>query len=265
MTTLEQLFSLRYKVALVSGGAGYLGTEICLALAELGANVILASRHVESCRKKANDIKRMINKPVQVEALVLDVTRPDSVAGCFQQLVAQFGSLDILVNNAWSGEKSTIETATGPAWAYDLEVCLTGVFRCVQQALPELKKTKGVIVNVASMYGHLAPDYRLYSNPGQANPPGYGCAKAGVIQLTRYLASFLAPHGIRANCISPGPFPHPTTRKDDAFMARLASKAPLGRVGQPHEIRGVIALLCSDASSYMTGQNICVDGGWSIW
>ncbi len=123
-----------------------------------------------------------------------------------------------------------------------------------------------MILTIGSMYGHVAPDHRLYQDVPQANPPSYGAAKAGVIQLTRYLASFLAPHGIRANCISPGPFPLGATQQQyPEFIARLNAKNPLGRVGVPHEIKGAAALLCSPASSYMTGQNICIDGGWAVW
>jgi gluconate 5-dehydrogenase len=115
------------------------------------------------------------------------------------------------------------------------------------------------------MYGYVAPDYRLYDGQELANPPSYGAAKAGVLQFTRYLSSFLAPYGIRANCLSPGAFPHPPTQANTAFMERLSGKNPLGRIGQPHELKGAVALLCSDAGSYMTGQNVCVDGGWAAW
>jgi gluconate 5-dehydrogenase len=129
----------------------------------------------------------------------------------------------------------------------------------------DLKATKGNILNVSSMYGHVAPDYRLYEGNDYANPPSYGAAKAGVIQFTRYLSSFLSPHKVRVNCLSPGAFPHPPTQKDEEFMRRLGGKAPLGRIGRPEEIKGAIALLCTEAGSFMTGQNICVDGGWTTW
>ena len=116
------------------------------------------------------------------------------------------------------------------------------------------------------MYGHVAPDYRLYDSDKFANPPSYGAAKAGVIQLTKYIASFLSPYGIRANCISPGPFPFETTQIENPdFIERLNAKNPQNRIGKPFELKGAAALLCSDASSYMTGQNVCVDGGWSTW
>ena len=116
------------------------------------------------------------------------------------------------------------------------------------------------------MYGHLSPDYRLYENVPQSNPPSYGASKAGIIQLTKYLASFLSKYKIRVNCISPGAFPFPeVVSKYPEFVERLNSKNPMNRIGKPEELKGVVGLLCSNAGSYINGQNICVDGGWGIW
>ena len=116
------------------------------------------------------------------------------------------------------------------------------------------------------MYGHVAPDYKLYDSPKYANPPSYGAAKAGVIQLTKYFASFLSKNNIRVNCISPGPFPYKKTQiENPQFIKRLAQKILLNRIGNPYEIKGASILLCSRAGSYINGQNICVDGGWGIW
>src|SRR4029450_7871986 len=114
----------------------------------------------------------------------------------------------------------------------------------IKRAFPLLKESRGNILSIASMYGHVAPDYRLYASERFANPPSYGAAKAGVIQLTKYLASFLSPYGIRSNCISPGPFPFESTQKDNPdFIARLAAKNPCNRIGKPHELKGAAALL----------------------
>jgi gluconate 5-dehydrogenase len=142
---------------------------------------------------------------------------------------------------------------------------LNSPFRMIKAAFPMLKARRGVILNIASMYGHVAPDYHIYEGTTFANPPSYGAAKAGVIQFTKYLASFLSPHGIRANALSPGAFPHPPTMEHKVFLERLSAKNPLNRVGKPDELKGAVALLCSDAGSYITGQNICVDGGWAVW
>ena len=176
-----------------------------------------------------------------------------------------FEAIDILVNNAWSGNKNSWESITrgglGIRHQHESEFSLSPD----QGGFPDLKTTRGVILNIASMYGHIGPDYRIYDGKEFANPPSYGAAKAGVLQFTRYLASFLSPHGIRVNALSPGAFPHPPTQKHTGFMEKLGSKNPMNRIGQPDELKGAVALLCSPAGSYITGQNLCVDGGWAIW
>lgn len=265
MPRLEELFSLKGKVALVTGGAGYLGTEICEALVELGAEVIIASRDLESATQRCLEITDRFGGETKISAVPLDLMNKESIKSTTTLIYEQYGGLDILVNNAWSGKKNTFESITDEDWDYDIEMSLNSVFRMVKASLPALIQKKGVILNVASMYGHVAPDYRLYDGNQFANPPSYGAAKAGVIQFTKYLASFLSPEGIRVNCLSPGPFPTAETQKNTDFINRLAAKNPMNRIGQPHEIKGAVVLLCSDASSYMTGQNVCVDGGWTSW
>lgn len=262
LNLLDQL-SLKGKRALVTGGAGYLGSEIADGLAELGADLVIASRQLSRCQDVATRIAE--RHSVSTSALPIDLTDPNSIRSCIEQARAT-GGFDILVMCAWSGRKNSFESISDEDWEYDIEVCLNGVFRTIKAAVPILKERRGVILNVGSMYGHVAPDYRLYEGVPQTNPPSYGAAKAGVIQLTKYLASFLAPDGIRVNCISPGPFPFPSvTNEYPEFAKRLAAKNPLGRVGQPHEVKGAAVLLCSDAASFITGQNICIDGGWTIW
>jgi gluconate 5-dehydrogenase len=263
--TLEQLQSLKGKTAVITGGAGYLGAAICETLAELGANLVLASRDKAKCQKKCEEIMQLAGGSVQAVALELDLLSKESIAGFFPQVHKHFETVDILVNNAWSGNKNSWESITDQDWEYDIDMSLNSVFRLTKAAFPDLQLTHGVILNIASMYGHIGPDYRIYDGKEFANPPSYGAAKAGVIQFTRYLASFLSPHGIRVNALSPGAFPHPPTQKHEKFMQLLGSKNPMNRIGQPDELKGAVALLCSNAGSYITGQNLCVDGGWAIW
>lgn len=258
--SLEQLFDLSGKTALVTGGAGFLGSSISETLAELGANIIIASRDLKNCEAKVNELKETFPK-VEIRAIQLDLMDKESI----RNLVGQLDTLDILVNNAWSGNKNSFESISDADWEYDVDISLNSVFRLVKATTQKLIESKGVILNITSMYGHVAPDYRLYNDERYTNPPSYGAAKAGVIQFTKYLSSFLAPNQIRVNCLSPGPFPHPETQRDEEFMKRLSEKNPLNRIGKPHELKGAVALLCTDASSYMTGQNICVDGGWAVW
>jgi NAD(P)-dependent dehydrogenase (short-subunit alcohol dehydrogenase family) len=263
--SIFKLMSLHGRTAVVSGGAGYLGIEICRTLAELGANVVIASRDDTKCTAAAERLTAENRGEGRIAGRRLDVLDSNSVMDSLDWTVREFGGLDILVNNAWSGNKNSWESIEEKDWTYDIDMSLNSVFRMVKIAYPRLSERRGVILNVTSMYGHVAPDHRIYDGKEFANPPSYGAAKAGVLQFTRYLASFLAPYNIRANCLSPGPFPHEATQKHAGFMEKLSGKNPLNRIGQPHEIKGAVALLCSDAGSYMTGQNVCVDGGWAIW
>jgi NAD(P)-dependent dehydrogenase (short-subunit alcohol dehydrogenase family) len=263
--TLQQLQSLKGKTAVVTGGAGYLGSAISDTLAELGADLVLASRDVQKCERKAKEIEETSGGAIRAIGLQLDVLSKDSIAKFSDKVHEHFSSIDILVNNAWSGNKNSWESISDEDWDYDINMSLNSVFRLTKALFPDLKASRGVILNIASMYGHIGPDYRIYDGKEFANPPSYGAAKAGVIQFTRYLASFLSPHGIRVNALSPGAFPHPPTQKHEGFMQKLGSKNPMNRIGQPEELMGAVALLCTDAGSYITGQNLCVDGGWAIW
>lgn len=261
--SLKDLFSLQDKTVFITGGAGHLGTAMCEALAELGANIVIGSRDQEKGQVVANRLSDEFD--VKASGVALDITDPESLDSALQYIDKEYGQLDVLINNAWAGKKNTFESISMDDWKYDIDVCLNGVFYTVKKAVPYLKQTKGVIVNIASMYGHVAPDYKMYVGTEHANPPSYGAAKAGVIQLTKYLGSFLAPNGIRVNAISPGPFPFGEILKNQEFIGTLESKTMLNRIGNPDDLKGAIALLCSDASSYMTGQNVCVDGGWTSW
>lgn len=262
---LTDLLSLQGCDALVVGGAGLLGGEISSVLAELGARVVIASRDLEKCKKFADDLT--MRWPGPHLALPVDLADPASIRRLMERTAdSTGGGLDVLVNSGWSGRKNTFDSISDEDWNYDVEICLNGVFRTVKAAVPLLARRKGVILSIASMYGHVAPDYRLYDNEKLANPPSYGAAKAGVIQLTKYLASFLSPQGIRVNCISPGPFPFESTQQENPeFIARLKGKNPLNRLGQPEDIKGAAAVLCTNAGRYITGQNFCVDGGWAVW
>ncbi len=263
--SLQQLLSLKGKTAVVTGGAGYLGTAISETLAELGANLVLASRDKSKCEKKAAELESQKDGAIRAVGLELDLLRKGAAADFINRVHEHFGAIDILVNNAWSGNKNSWESISDEDWNYDIDMSLNSVFRLTKAAFEDLKSSRGVILNIASMYGHIGPDYRIYDGKEFANPPSYGAAKAGVIQFTRYLASFLSPHGIRVNALSPGAFPHPPTQEHVGFMEKLGSKNPMNRIGQPDELKGAVALLCSDAGSYITGQNLCVDGGWAIW
>ena len=261
---LENLFSLKNRTALIIGGAGLLGSEICDAFIEHKATIFIASRN----QKKGSELieKLKVKYPdLNAHSLKVDITDNKSINTMTEKLKKLTNNkLDILVNCGNEIKKNTFDSISNEDWDNDINSTLNGVFKTV---VPLLKKSKqGNILFIGSMYGHVAPDYRLYDDKKFSNPPSYGAGKAGIIQLTKYLASFLSPDGIRVNCLSPGPFPFESTQKDNPdFIKRLGEKNPMNRIGNPYEIKGVAILLCSDASSYITGQNLCVDGGWSIW
>ena len=254
------------QTALIIGGAGFLGSQISQVLLDHGATVLIASRNqIEADSFRSRQTEDFLKK--RIFHLKVDITSDDSVNDLAKNVELDFSTgIDILVNCGWSGKKNSLDTITIEDWQYDLEVCLTGVFRTIMAFLPQLKRNKGNILNIASMYGQVAPDYRLYEDSRFVNPPSYGAAKAGVIQLTKYLASFLSKDGVRVNCISPGPFPFPETQATSPeFIEKLAGMTPLGRSGEPDEIRGLSLLRCSELGSYIIGQNFGVDGGWTSW
>jgi gluconate 5-dehydrogenase len=261
--TLRELMDLTGKNALITGGAGYLGTAMCETLAELGANLVIASRDRKKCENKCTELSGKY--PIRAVPIELDLLSKESIRNCFDEFRKHFNTLDILINNAWSGKKNSWESIPDEDWEYDINMSLNSVFRMIKTFFPLLTESKGNILSITSMYGHVAPDYRLYIGNNYSNPPSYGAAKAGVIQFTKYLSSFLAPYHIRVNCLSPGAYPHKPTQEDKVFMERLSGKNPLNRIGEPDDLKGAVALLCTDAGKYMTGQNICVDGGWAIW
>lgn len=262
MKTLKELSSLKGKTALITAGGGYLGMAISECLAELGANVILASRNRAKCEEKAQEIADRFG--VETHGLEVDITDSQSIEH-LRAFVERSGRLDILISNAALRKQNTLDSLTKEDWLYDIDHCLNAVFYLIKAFIPSLKATNGNIITIASMYGHIAPDYRIYNKPCYTNPPSYGAAKAGVIQLSKYLASFLSPYGIRVNSISPGAFPYGFTNEDEEFMRNLSGKAMLGRIGEPDDLKGAIALLASDLGKFITAQNICIDGGWREW
>ena len=264
----EKLFRLDGRVALVTGAAGYLGRSISSILAEAGAQVLLNGRSAK-VTELASELKE---RGLKASAVVFDVMAEAEVEAAIKGIETEYGRLDILVNNAYSGRTGTVETATSEDFRAAYEIAVTDAFRLVQASrhllVAAARNNPGgaAVINIASMYGMVSPDPSLYGDSGMNNPPFYGAAKGGLIQLTRYLACHLAGSKIRVNSISPGPFPPPkiAVEKPD-FYERLCSRNPMGRIGDPDELRGPVLLLASDAGSYITGINLPVDGGWTAW
>jgi NAD(P)-dependent dehydrogenase (short-subunit alcohol dehydrogenase family) len=259
----EGLFGLRGKVAVVTGGYGYLGRGFCKGLVDAEASVIVAGRNYDSFK---HAFGRGSSRKVTFEQM--DISSEESIKTAFENIYKRTGRIDVLVNCACysAGFGNPAEMSLSD-FNYGVDGTLSSVFRCVKLVVPYMKKAKrGSIINVSSMYGVVSPDFSIYKGyKKQFSQPNYGAAKAGVIQLTRYYAVYLAGYGIRVNCISPGAFPKPEVMKQKKFSQKLLAKIPMGRVGRPDDLEGAIVFLASDASSYMTGQNIIIDGGWTAW
>jgi gluconate 5-dehydrogenase len=259
------MFNLKGKVAMVTGGAGYLGTGISESLAEFGANLVIASRNLDNCEKLSLRLSK--EHGIQAKAVQLDISSYESVAACMAVAKSEMGSIDILINNAAFGAAGkSIDSLSDNDWLQGIDGTINGVFRCTKAVIPYMKENHGgVIINISSMYGVVSPDNRVYGDSGYNNPPDYGAGKAAILQFTRYSACYLATYSIRVNAITPGPFPSEEVQKNRGFILNLEDRVPLRRIGRPDDLKGVVVFLSSEASSYITGQNIIVDGGWTAW
>ncbi|MEP6914234.1 MAG: SDR family oxidoreductase [Acidobacteriota bacterium] len=265
---MTQLFALKDCTAFVSGGAGHLGRAIVAALADAGAHVIVNGRRRDKLDALVGELR---GAGLSAEAMAFDVTDAAARDHAFAEIGVRFGGLHVLVNNAHAGRPGTIDSVTDEDFANAHAVHVTAAFGLVKAARPLLAKAAAAagqasVINVASMYGMVSPDPAVYGTSGFNNPPEYGAAKGGLLQLTRYLAVHLAPERIRVNAISPGPFPPESIEtQQPQFAAALKGKVPLGRLGRPDDLKGVVLFLASGASGYVTGINLPVDGGWTAW
>lgn len=257
-----QRFDLTGKVIWVPGGAGLLGSAVCTALAEHGAQVIVSDVRADIGEALAETIRK---NDLKARAIALDASSESAIVACCRQIMDEFGQLDAMVNMTFRYKKTPWQQMTSVEWEYGMSVSSTGAFLLSREAaLAMLPRGKGSIVHFSSMYGVVAPDPKMYPEPMAPNPIDYGVAKAGVLALVRYHAVALAENGVRVNAIVPGPFPYPWSQQtDEAFMKRLTAKVPMGRVGNAEEMAGAVVFLCSDAASFVTGTQIVVDGGWT--
>lgn len=263
--TLEKnIFSLEDKVILITGGSGHLGSAMSEAFVQHGARVYLASRNEPKNMYFTNYLSQKYKTDVFFRTM--DTKDSNSVKKAVNQILVDEGKIDVLVNNSYDGKTGEMLSGNDSDWMSSFDGSIHSTYRVTKEVLPlMINQNGGSIINIASMYGVVSPNPDIYGDSGQNNPPHYGAAKAAIIQFTKYLACHFGKNGVRANCISPGPFPNDETQKQKDFIARLCEKNPLGRIGKPEELQGLAVLLASDASSFITGQNICVDGGWTAW
>jgi NAD(P)-dependent dehydrogenase (short-subunit alcohol dehydrogenase family) len=255
-------FDLSGKIVLITGGYGHLGKAITDSLAQHGARVYVLARD----KNKFDEAFGVIGPDSEkIRFAECDIASTESIQSAFESVIAKEGVIDVLINNAFYLSGKDPFSMTDDQWSESMDGTLNSVFRCIREVIPFIRKSKsGRIINVASMYGMVAPDVNIYNdNPEMLNPPNYGAAKAGVIQLTKYYAGLLGPEGITVNVVSPGPFPSPKVQEKTGFIGELNKRTMLGRIGKPEELAGIFVYLASDASGFMTGQNLPVDGGWT--
>ncbi len=257
MNTID-LFRLDGRIALVTGGAGIYGVHISRALAEAGAHVVIASRNLDQCQKTAGELSA---EGLKVSAAVLDLGSSGSIQALCDEIVSEFGKLDILFNNAVARAGGDPSTVTEEDWVSAMKVNSTGFFMsCKIFGEQMIKQRSGVIVNISSIYGVVGPNFNIYEGTDITSPANYAFAKGGMINFTRYAASYYGRFGIRVNCISPGGF---QTDQPDIFIENYAKQSLLGRMATDDDINGAAVFLASDASAYITGHNLMVDGGWT--
>jgi NAD(P)-dependent dehydrogenase (short-subunit alcohol dehydrogenase family) len=273
----EQIFSVEGKTALLTGASGFLGRTMGAALLENGARVIALgrSRRVEELEEQWCDE----HGAGRARAYRVDMYDTASLAQTLDEIASGEGFVDVLINNAhelgsatgFNTPEGSLERATPEQFLRNLTGGVVWAALTTQKLGEQMKaEGRGSIINVSTMYANVAPSPGLYEGTDFMNPPGYSTAKAGLVALTRYVASFWGHHGVRANAILPGPFSNTeeagpnAVPSDDPFLARLRERTALGRLGVPRELVGTLLFLASDASSYVTGQTIVVDGGWTI-
>lgn len=269
----KKLFDLSGKTAIVTGGVGILGKQFCSILAEYGANLAVVDIQQEAAATFAEELEVLYG--IKASGIFCDITNPESVQEMVRDVVDTFGRIDILHNNA-AGKSDNLSHFFAPFEEYELsqwdqimDINLGGMFlvaKYVGKFMVEQNKG-GSIIQTSSIYGIMGPDNRIYEGSfyleHQINTPAvYSASKSAVIGLTKYLATYWANKGIRVNTITPGGI---ESGQNEVFKQKYSNRVPLQRMGKPHEIAGALLYLASDASTYVTGQNIIVDGGLSVW
>lgn len=267
MRSVDELQDIKNRVAVITGGAGHIGSAICNALAEHGANIVIVDSNEQMCRETCIQLEKEYG--IETLPLAIDLTDEKILRGIHSQVTDQFSSLDILIHCAalvgtsdLKGWGVPFEDQSVDTWKLAFEVNLTAPFILTQSCIGELEKSgHGSIINIGSIYGINGPDMQLYEGTSMGNPAAYAVSKGGLIQFTRYLATVLAPH-IRVNSITLGGV---FRNQPEPFLTKYISKTPLHRMATEEDIKGAALFLASDLSSYITGHNLVIDGGFTVW
>ena len=264
---MSELMNIKNRVAVVTGGAGHIGSAICDALAESGADIVIIDCNTELCSKKCEQLNH--DYGVQALPLVMDLTDEKKLRKVPENILKQFNSIDILVNCAALVGTSSLKgwgvefvEQDADTWRLALEINLTAPFILTQACSEALILSQhGSVINIGSIYGINGPDMQIYDGTSMGNPAAYAVSKGGLIQLTRWLATVLAPH-VRANTITLGGV---YRNQPEQFHSKYVKKTPLQRMASEEDIKGAALFLASDLSAYVTGQNLVVDGGFTVW
>lgn len=258
---MNKLFDLSSKIAVVTGGAGLIGKALVKGLAVAGATVYLAELDGDRGGKA---VKEFAGSGLDVRLLLLDITAEPSITGGIEQILSQSGRIDVWVNNAYPRTKDwglKFEKIPFASWQQNVDWQLNSYCLCCQKIAELMKEQKsGSIINIASTYGVVAPDFTVYEGTQMTMPAAYAAIKGGIVNFSRYLASYYGRFGVRVNAISPGGV---FDNQPGTFVENYVRKTLLGRMAKPEDFMGPVVFLASEASSYVTGQNLLVDGGWT--
>jgi len=259
---VKDIFNLDGRVAVVTGGAGLIGFALAQGLATFGAHTFIADINEEIAEKRAAELA---GKGLRSSAIVMDTSDMTSVSAGIAQILSKAGSLDVWVNSAYPKSKDwgfPFEKVSIDSWRSAIDGQMTSYCLCCREAAEAMRPRKrGSIINLGSTYGMVGPDFSIYEGTDLTMPAAYAAIKGGIINFTRYLASYYGKDGIRFNCISPGGVEN---HQAAPFVEKYVSKTLLGKMAKPDDMAGAAVFLASDASAYVTGHNLVVDGGWTV-
>ncbi len=254
-------FSLEDKIAVITGGAGLIGEQLCIACGQAGATVIIAENNIELGKRLE---EKLYKENIKAECIHMDITSEESLDNSIEYILEKYKKIDIWINNAYprtSDWGNKFEDIKLDSWRKNVDMHLNGYFICIKKIVEVMKiQMSGSIINFASIYGVVGPTFSIYEETNMTMPAAYSAIKGGIINFTKYMAAYVGKYNIRVNAVCPGGI---FDGQDEAFVQKYNEHTPLNRMGLPEEIAGPVVFLASDAASFITGHILMVDGGWT--